>query len=408
MNISNKNYSNYSASFLQNQYWKIKKSTSHTLFLQDPEKYVRHLSPGKRSILDALLHGSNIFESIYYAQATLGRRAHVTREWVNKVCKEFQEHGLIYKTTVWRQSCQYYLNPLFYSFSFRYRVRDLFVSCSWIPPVILSMFAICNDLSKLKCKTFQSAEFTLSSYEEKNIYINSLYNSQKYRYESVTEVKITQKSKKEIKRRPLKQFKQEFQGDNPIPGYIRDITELSLTKWGQIKLCAFPEEAIQYARSRLRVFSKAKDPFSFFFKSCCEYCETNEIRPDWMWIDALANHYQMPANAPMLLAVERAVIQSPAAAPIAIDIPTEITEWEKSYDAGDYSASERFIGFQCPPFLIKAFLEDLIDDVQKERLLQKYPKIERFVTKGINNKQDIKNVSGANLVDIIKSSHESE
>lgn len=82
---------------------------------------------------------------------------------------------------------------------------------------------------------------------------------------------------------------------------IRDITDsLRLTKWGQIRLSAFPDEAILYTTQRFFLERKSRiiNPFGWFKTVCIEYCAENNIVPNWHFMYQLAEAYQMPSDAP--------------------------------------------------------------------------------------------------------------
>lgn len=409
----------------KNQYW-IKRN-SETLFSRNPEKYIRQLSYGKRCVLDALIHGSNIYNAIMYSQQTIADRAGVSLRTVNGAVREFEEHGVIRKHYYHRQTCTYEMNPFLYEFQLRYRLRDIITSFSWLPRILLVMFALCNDIQKLKCKKYKDDYCVPLSYERKvYLYTNRPFLSR----DSITRARVgdggdfLQKNGKTFKKGVImEQFKQQLYPDSPVPPYIRAISEIKLTKWGQIRLTAFPERAVDAARKKIRYFGKAKDPFAFFFKACLDFCKDENIVPDWKWCDALAISHNVPANAPMLLLstpstqkeIRPAIIQNPVIMkdpckhgmalcnqcrfatnpvfeetkesvleqeeiqqpPTLFDVFHELHEWEEAYDRGDYKEFEKITGFMTPPFLVAAFKGGRLPRAEQERLVQKYPALKR-------------------------------
>jgi hypothetical protein len=89
--------------------------------------------------------------------------------------------------------------------------------------------------------------------------------------------------------------------ENPISLAIREIKSLSLSKWGQIRLSCYPDEAIKNADESFRFAYNLKNPFGFFVQLCQEYCKNNGIIPDWNHYSRLAMRFEMKPDAPMLI-----------------------------------------------------------------------------------------------------------
>lgn len=70
--------------------------------------------------------------------------------------------------------------------------------------------------------------------------------------------------------------------DEVVKEATKHVQSLSLTKWGQIALSAYPDEAIEYA-DQIVSNSKttAKNPFAFFISFCKQYCEKKGISADF-------------------------------------------------------------------------------------------------------------------------------
>lgn len=106
----------------------------------------------------------------------------------------------------------------------------------------------------------------------------------------------------------MEQIAQQVYGDNPISPIIRSLTELNLTKWGQIRLSAFPDEAILYAQDKLKNNHDIINKYNWFFKVCYQYCTDTNIKPDWQLVEQLSIGYKMPVDAPMTLPTPTATI----------------------------------------------------------------------------------------------------
>jgi hypothetical protein len=79
---------------------------------------------------------------------------------------------------------------------------------------------------------------------------------------------------------------------------LKDAQELmSLSKWGVIRLTAYPVKAIAHAISSFRSSkSKKDDPFKWFCKVAEEWCMDNNTEPDWEGARQLARSEGIPKN----------------------------------------------------------------------------------------------------------------
>ena len=78
---------------------------------------------------------------------------------------------------------------------------------------------------------------------------------------------------------------------------LRQVTKkLNLTKWGQIKLICFPDEALAYALYEIQKPSNKNNSFSWFFVMANRYCIDQDIDPDWPLYYKLSEKHKMPEN----------------------------------------------------------------------------------------------------------------
>lgn len=101
--------------------------------------------------------------------------------------------------------------------------------------------------------------------------------------------------------------------ENPIPPSIQKLKSLNLTKAGQIRLTCFPDEAIEYAAEKLKYAKNARDPYALFFSVCKEYCQNNQLFPNWERVKSLMQKYTITEDAPRV----RSAAQPPVAPVIA-------------------------------------------------------------------------------------------
>ncbi len=86
---------------------------------------------------------------------------------------------------------------------------------------------------------------------------------------------------------------------------------LSLSKWGMIRLSAYPRQAIEHAYLAFRNSkSKKDDPFRWFCSLCDEWCRKQNAEPNLPFMRRLAVEHSMPMNPEWL--IPRPVLAIPA------------------------------------------------------------------------------------------------
>lgn len=108
-------------------------------------------------------------------------------------------------------------------------------------------------------------------------------------------------------------------GCSPTCPAMLSLKPLNLTKWGQITLSAYPEEAIKHASSKMTHVMASSSPFKYFEALCKEWCITHKTPPDFQSAQTLASQYGMPADANMQL---RQIVNMPETFPFEQNSPT--------------------------------------------------------------------------------------
>lgn len=120
---------------------------------------------------------------------------------------------------------------------------------------------------------------------------------------------------------------------------------LNLSKWGQIRLSAYPDLAILHALNVFKSSKSAKqDLFKWFASVCNEWCKKNNAAPEWGKMHRLAVDNDMPDDPNLVLEGKPLVI--PAAKPMQkpsrqqelmaaerIKMQQKQAEWEEKYTA---------------------------------------------------------------------------
>ena len=78
------------------------------------------------------------------------------------------------------------------------------------------------------------------------------------------------------------------------------VKSIKLSKWGILRLTAFPREAIEWADSKIG-YSPGGDQFRKFASLCLQWCNDNSIKANWKEMDDQCRIHNMPKNAPMIL-----------------------------------------------------------------------------------------------------------
>jgi hypothetical protein len=79
------------------------------------------------------------------------------------------------------------------------------------------------------------------------------------------------------------------------------ISEIPLTKWGQIRFCAFPAHIISQARLTYDKTLTGQAAFNSMFAQALTHCRKSNIQPDWKRVQYLATFFKQPDNARMVL-----------------------------------------------------------------------------------------------------------
>lgn len=101
---------------------------------------------------------------------------------------------------------------------------------------------------------------------------------------------------------PMIKFAQRIYGNNPVSPMIRQLNthhSMNLSQYAMFKLSAFPDEAIEWASSKLQYTNNIRDPYNWIFKMCHDYCKDNDILPDWVYAGTLIVAHNMEKDTPI-------------------------------------------------------------------------------------------------------------
>lgn len=211
-------------------------------------------------LINFLLHLDQKFKSVFISQRALGAHIGVNREQANRLTQRFMKLGILIKIKRYNKTSVYKMSHWFKVFAVQLQYKF------W-------------SLRKWAKKLLQQAwnqERTSRIYRNINIPV--------YSYNHLHE-----------KERLMDKFE--------ISPALRKITGvLKLTKWGQIKLSHFPDEILLKGLECYQKYSSnVKDPFTYLFSYCKEHCNGSDREINWKKYYDLADQYNMPQNAPMVI-----------------------------------------------------------------------------------------------------------
>ena len=214
--------------------------------------------------------------------------------WTN----DFHEHGLIVKTENPKKpfdTCHYEITPLFQDL--KPYIREIWKLLKYIPLTI----SVCSFVAKpdvTPMKEFKGKESS-DCYPSPTLYLKTVTNCPTVLRELQTACERARE-----KQPPKKDFRVEMQAmPDWVNPQIKQATQLlSLTKWGQIKLTAYPPSAIEYAMQAFKNSKGKKDnPFTWFASVCHSWCKQKNMHPDWALMNRLSVSNQMPQDPELIV-----------------------------------------------------------------------------------------------------------
>ncbi len=273
----------------------------------NPEHYFRRLPYSVVAILDNLLRLCNISHEIYPTQQYLANKCGISRMQCSRALKKLVKDGLISKRQCFRKtdegikqtSCLYTISPFFSNPFMRSRLSHIFKAFKAL--ALASLFSVITTPISLNTQKYNFYKRKSCQSEYVTPYIKGklgvIYNNNTY-----STICKSVRSMNKNKAQGSGNLSQNIFGKDGISPIIKKLKDVvPFTKWAQIKLSAFPDEAIEYTVNKLKYAKSIREPFNWFIGMCLNYCSDNDIKPDWHRVELLAKSAHMPDNAPMLL-----------------------------------------------------------------------------------------------------------
>jgi hypothetical protein len=239
-----------------------------------------------------------LFDDIYYSRAHFARVMGVSPKTIDRWCEDYNNLGVMTKTQPPGRpfdTCHYKLTELGHAMKAHALNLYKFAKYIFLPISILTMQP---TLEKTNVQLY-------SSPNDLSIYLKVYSTLQ----ESINERARDLKQQLSIK-------KERVMNQQWLTPQLQTATDkLNLTKWGQIRLSAYPAQAIEHS---LKVFNSSKtaknDLFRWFSSVCNEWCKKNNSEPNWALMRSLAIENEMPDD-PVLFR-EKQSISIPQAQPM--------------------------------------------------------------------------------------------
>ena len=237
-------------------------------------------------VLNYILHADNKYALVILSQSKMIKNLGLSRSTIYRAIQRLMGLGLLWmKNQGYKKACLFKVSPIFHRNEYRERLRHMFSAFKWLSV---------RCLNPIVGKFVKVGDTLLSRVMNYNIY-NGLSR------DTADHVFIPTFLLDSAVDHPTTQKGREMNTTQPIPEIIRtQLGFLNLSKWGQIALTAFPNEAIDYAIKAYR-FASPQDPFKWFYAVCMEYCKIHDIKPDFATVNTLKSELRQPENARMTL-----------------------------------------------------------------------------------------------------------
>lgn len=249
-----------------------------------PEYYCRKMSFGQRSILNVIFEFSMCYREIFPTQKTIAKRAKVSRQYCNEILGRLEKLGFISSCYRHMRSCKYKVSDFFKNPEVRSRLSHIFKAFRAIPIQLLT------QLNKQGYKVIRCFKNMFKKSE------SSSSTSTSFSKISDKSLSIVEKLGYRISRKPV------------LSLAVRSLEFLDLTLAGKIRLNAFPDEAIIYARDNYPHSKAIDNSFNYFFRICSNYCNERGIKPDWRFVYECMEVYGVSKNTPSVYVKKNKVI----------------------------------------------------------------------------------------------------
>jgi len=222
------------------------------------------LTRSQTRILDKILILGNKHTYVFPNQTTLGKSAGVGLRQSHRIVKWLCENGLLEKLTRPNLTCVYRAPKFLLDPKIRQQYSDKFEAFRWLPFILLF------------CPLF-------------NLNVVGTILDNRFIYKPLSNPIVNNINKLTDSKRRVGVYSNEARTK-----IILELTrDLNLNKLGQIKLSPYPFECLQYCQEKFRSIKNPRDAFAFFLTLCKNWCDLNDVRPDWKAMYDLAMKFKL-------------------------------------------------------------------------------------------------------------------
>lgn len=246
--------------------------------VSSPKEFLLKQHESVRKVLNILVLCSNRYSITYPTHQKIALWAGVSIATCKRALDILREYGVIGSAYRHMKSCLYKMASLLGDTYIRSQLVSVCWAFKYMPLLLLTLDTVSNPMSY-------------------DINIREYF----YKYPSVLESQLRGSVRKlRGKKRGEFVVKQQM---SPVSEAIRgNVTKLlNLTRAGQLRLSAFPDEAINHAYNLAKHFKNPRDPYAFFVAKCGDYCEQRNLEPDWEYAKTLEAHYKIAPGAPLVM-----------------------------------------------------------------------------------------------------------
>ncbi len=259
------------------------------------EKYCSLLSYGMLRILKQIFFLKQRYNIFRVSQQSIANRCRVTREYVNKVLKEFEQVGILkswyhHKETSHYRISSYFTDAIIASLSYLWRAIPLSFLVSNVVPAAISQ----NSSQYIK-RTY----IIDNCYSTDTVESISLCGREQSQNRSINKNQIDLENSSNNSRNSFNK-----KGNNTMKADLKQldfdyIKSIKPTLAGKIKLTVYPETVIREADEQLnRTVKTIENRWSYFTQICNVLCKKQGIEINWASMYRLSTQLGIAVEAP--------------------------------------------------------------------------------------------------------------
>ena len=233
-------------------------------------------------VLNYLIPKCSKMKIVNFAYSTIGRDLGFCERTIQRAVHELKDLGLIDYQAKFHTMHIYHVNPQIYALKeqLKHKLPSL-----WSKFIALSFVVLMGNVLPLEKKSFNS------SLVSKSIFVRGAHSYASLQERNKNLTKVNRRVVDMVTNKPI------------ISPTLKQITQdLKLTKHGQCKLLAFPDETLQkvWSGTSKEFVQSLPDPFNWIVKRCIEELALVGSEPDWNIYYLLLKTQNVPNTQPFI------------------------------------------------------------------------------------------------------------